>query len=71
MRTFWSVDLVMNYYGEWLGNKENAITLMREVEESGGGKSFSSHLRELRQLLIDRYGFSCEDIPFTPTYRRR
>lgn len=74
----WSVDLVMDYYGEWLGSERAAIVLMEDVREivdqdqtAFKSLGYGSRLRELRQLLIDKYGFSCEDIPFTVSYRRR
>lgn len=69
----WNVDLVMDYYGEWLGSEGAAIILMMEIKRLGGCKrvSYGSRLRELRQLLIEDYEFTCEDIPFTRTYRRR
>ena len=65
----WDVDLVMDYYGEWLGSERAAIKLMLEVNKHNTRMSLSSHLWEMRRLLIDKYGFSCGDIPYTCNYR--
>lgn len=62
----WGVDLIMKYFGEWVGNRENAKKLMDELADLVGF-NYSDKLMELRRLLIDKY--DCKDIPFIIKYK--
>ena len=59
----WSIEDVMEYYGEYIKDEEEGLAIMKEVGDGG----FSEMMRQVRLILIERKGV---DIPFTSGYRR-
>ena len=67
----WTVEEIMDYYGEWIESEEVAADMMEEVLRRTPPKfrrSFSAKMNLIRDLLKYEYGHN--NIPFVSRYSR-
>lgn len=70
-RARWNVEEVMYYYGEWIGNKESAVFIMRNIERRISDfhkMAFTHRMNMVRDYLV--YELEIKNVSFISSYRR-